>query len=127
MDYTKETLKEYLHNLKKDKFAAEVSLEDNKRKLKKYGEEIEQLTKEINKIDKDLEELQEKKKEGIKDKELREQNKGLIQIVESKKEGKMTQRAETAERAAQFERQIKLYEDFLVTADECAEIAKNKV
>lgn len=127
MDYTKETLDNYLKDLRKDKFAAEVSLEDNRNKLAKYKEDAVALKEEIDKTEKDLEELQEKKKKGIQDKELREQNKDLIAVVEQKLNEKMTEGAEMGERIAQFERQIKLYEDFLVTADECAEIAKNKI
>lgn len=124
MEYTKKMIDTYVEGVMKDRFSTEVALINYRKKLEELDGEKKKVSGKSKKIRKNLEELEEKKKEGIKDKELREQNKELIKIVREKAERYASEYAELLGHENHMKDKIGLYEDFLETADESIEIAK---
>jgi len=127
MKYTKEILDNFLEKVMQDRLSAEVALINYRNKLKEVVKEKEKTMKENSKVRKDLEELRQKKKEGFESKELREQNKEIIKVVEAKLNKYADEYAELLKHENNMKDKINLYEDFLETADESVEIAKKLV
>ena len=127
MEYTKEILKNYEDKIMADRFSADVAIEHNETKLKELQSDIKAVLKRIKKTATYLEELEAKKKDGIKDKELREQNKNLIAVMQDDLIKRSQKKTDLEGREAQIKKNIELYKDFLETADESLEIAKSKV
>lgn len=127
MEYTKEILKNYTDKIMADRFAADVAIEHNEKILKELESDMKAVLKRIKKTTTYLEELETKKKEGIKDKELREQNKNLVAVMEDDLKKRNQRRIDLEGKGDQVKKNIELYKDFLKTADESLEIAKSKV
>lgn len=127
MKYSKKTLDNYMEAVTKDRFSTEVALTNYRRKLKELEGKKEKVSSESRKVRENLADLEAKKKEGIKDKELREQNKELIKIVSEKAKKSADEYAELLGHEKHMKDKIGLYEDFLETADESIEIAKEMV
>jgi len=124
MKYSKKIVDSYIEGVMKDRFGTEVALTNYRGKLEELEGKKKKVSGKSKKARKNLEELEEKKKEGIKDKELREQNKELIKIVREKAEKYAGEYAELLGHENHMKDKIGLYEDFLETADESIEIAK---
>jgi predicted transcriptional regulator len=124
MKYTKKTLDNFLEKVMMDCFSSEVALINYRDKLEELQRKKEKVSSKSKKAKKNLEELEAKKKEGIKDKELREQNKELIKIVSEKFQNYVDEYTELLGHENHMKEKIGLYEDFLETADESIKIAK---
>ena len=124
MEYTKKILDEFAEKVMIDRLSTDIALINYRAKLEELEETKRKVSSQSRKAKKNLAELKGKKKEGIKDKEMREQNKELIKIVKDKAQGYADEYAELLGHEAHMNEKIGLYEDFLETADESLEIAR---
>mgnify|MGYP001259554752 CR=1 FL=1 len=125
--YTKKTIDDYLERVAADRLSAEVALVNYRNKLKEVEVNKKKVSEKDKKIRKDLAELKEKVKNGSKEKIQREQNKELLKIVEGKEQANVNEYTNLLERENNIREKIHLYEDFLETADDSVEIAKDMV
>lgn len=127
MKYTKEILDDYIKKLMAERFSTEVAIVNNEKNLEKVERERRGLTKRLKKTSANLEDLEKQRKEGFRDKELREQNKNLIAVLRDDKEKKEKRLAEAEGKKSQISKNLELYKDYIETVDSSIEIAKEKV
>lgn len=127
MEYSKKILDDYLEKITKERFSTEIAIINNERHLEKVESERKGLVKRLKKIGSSLKDLELQKKEGIRDRELKEQNKTLITVLRDDI-GKRNQKLDELEgRKKQIEKNLELYKDYIETIDSSIEIAKDKV
>jgi chromosome segregation ATPase len=125
--YDKKIVEAYIADITKDKMSAEIALEIFQEEEKDLEKRSEKQEKEVKTIKENLDELNAKKKEGIKDKELRDQNKELIQVVSEKFETAQNEIVSIISRLQQVTQKISQYEDFIETMEKTIEKAKSRV
>ena len=127
MEYTKKILDDYLNKLMSERFSTEVAIVNNEKNLEKINGDKRAAQKRAKKVALNLKDLEDQKKEGFRDKELKEQNKTLIAVLRDDLQ-KRNERLNSLEgQKQQTEKNIELYKNYIETIDSSVEIAKGMV
>ena len=127
MEYTQKMLETYIERIMTDRFASDVAIDNNEAKIKNLESEGKGIAKNLKRYRENLATFEEKKKQGIKNKEDREQNKQLIEIVRGNITKAENEYIANVGKIDQHQKNVELYKEFLQSADESIEIARSKV
>jgi len=127
MEYSKKILDTYTDKLINERFSTEIAILVNEKHLEEVESEKKAVTKRLKRLMANLEGLEIQKKAGIKDRELREQNKTMISVLSGDVDKRRQMLADLEGKKKQVERNLELYKDYIETIDLSIEIAKDKV
>lgn len=127
MEYSKKILNDYLEKITKERFSTEIAIVNNEKHLEEVESERKGLLKRLKRVSSNLEKLELQKKEGIRDRELKEQNKTLITVLRDDIDKRSQKLNELEGKKKQIEKNLELYKDYIETIDSSMEIAKEKV